>query len=349
VEPNAVVDRAIREPLASLMARMTLHVARPERIEEPGCAMDRLTVSLFGGFFVRRFGDLVPGFESAKVQELLGYILLNRHRPHLRETLAGLLWGDSTTSQSKKYLRQTLWQLQSAFETGVARGEHSVLLIHPEWVSLNPEAEVWFDVAIFERAYESARSIPSHALSTESVQQLRVAVELYRGDLLEGCYHDWCLFERERLLNAYLTMLDKLTGHCETTGDFEGGAEFSGRILRYDRAKEQTHRRLMRIAYLAGDRTGALRQYESCVTALEEELGIRPSSQTVALYELIRADRGMAPLLTEDKDVAPSQALRETAGRLRRLVSTLVEFESQLQDEIQVIEQTITHRGPGAS
>ena len=37
---------------------------------------------------------------------------------------------------------------------------------------------------------------------------------VYRGDLLEGCYQDWCLFERERLQNAYLAMLDKLMVRC---------------------------------------------------------------------------------------------------------------------------------------
>jgi hypothetical protein len=36
-------------------------------------------------------------------------------------------------------------------------------------------------------------------LNEAQAQLLKDAVNLYCGDLLEGWYQDWCLFERERL------------------------------------------------------------------------------------------------------------------------------------------------------
>jgi hypothetical protein len=66
-------------------------------------------------------------------------------------------------------------------------------------------------------------------------------------------------------------------------------------ILRVDRAHEQAHRRMMRLHALRGDRTAALRQYEQCVAALAEELGVQPTRRTLTLYDRIRADRLMAP------------------------------------------------------
>jgi len=39
---------------------------------------------------------------------------------------------------------------------------------------------------------------------------LQEAVRLSYADLLEGWYQDWCLYERERLQNIYLLILDKL-------------------------------------------------------------------------------------------------------------------------------------------
>jgi DNA-binding SARP family transcriptional activator len=43
----------------------------------------------------------------------------------------------------------------------------------------------------------------------------------------------------------------------------------------------------MRLHQLAGNRTGALRQFERCRTALDEELGVGPGRLTRSLYEEI--------------------------------------------------------------
>jgi DNA-binding SARP family transcriptional activator len=66
--------------------------------------------------------------------------------------------------------------------------------------------------------------------------------------------------------------------------------DYATRILKCDRACEVAHQRLMRIRYQAGDRAGALRQYERCASALKEELGVQPSEQTRQLYRQICGD-----------------------------------------------------------
>lgn len=72
--------------------------------------MSPISISLFGKLAVSRDGTLLTGFDAGKVQELFAYVLINRHCQHQREVLASLLWGEISTAQSKKYLRQTLWQ-----------------------------------------------------------------------------------------------------------------------------------------------------------------------------------------------------------------------------------------------
>src|SRR5437867_13371049 len=70
--------------------------------------MATLQVRLFGKFSLARDGQALSTLGPHKVQEVLAYLLLFRGRPHARETLAGVLWGDTTTAQSKKHLRQAL-------------------------------------------------------------------------------------------------------------------------------------------------------------------------------------------------------------------------------------------------
>src|SRR5437764_5932585 len=116
--------------------------------------MSRLSIQLFGKFCVRRNEQVLEDFDARKVQELFCYLLLHRDHSISRETLASLLWPDTTTVQSKKNPRQALWQLQSALGSQTEPIRDRVLLVEPEWVQLNLEADFWLDVGAFEKAYD---------------------------------------------------------------------------------------------------------------------------------------------------------------------------------------------------
>lgn len=304
--------------------------------------MSMLRVSLFGKFHAVCQAEPVGGFETRKVRELFAYFLLNRDHPHPRETVAATLWGEYSTTLSKKHLRQTLWQVNAALE-GAANGTgRSLLQVEPEWISLHSTFGLWLDVAVFEAAFDQAQNVAGDALTPEAVIGLQEAVELYRGDLLEGWYQDWCIYERERLQNLYLTMLDKLMLYCEASGAFELGFTYGSRILKYDRARERTHRRLMRLLYLAGDRTGALRQYERCVSTLAEELNVKPSRQTTELCEQIRSDHGPNGLVRVEAGAKRSPDLAgHVLGHLRQIQQKLASAEQDVQEDIQAIQEAI--------
>jgi DNA-binding SARP family transcriptional activator len=312
--------------------------------------MSILRVALFGKFRVQLGEQVVASLSVRKVQELFCYLLLYRDRPHPREALASLLWGDSSTAQSRKYLRQILWKLQASIDPPSEPINGRLLLLEPDWVQLNPDADLWLDVAVLEQAFALVQGVPGLELDAQRAQLLQAAACLYRGDLLEGWYQDWCLYERERLQSMYLAMLDKLIGYCEAHQDYEAGLGYGTRILRYDRARERTHRRLIRLHYLAGRRTAALRQYEHCVAALDEELGVRPAKRTVALYRQILADQldGSASAPAEAaaalEETTTTTTLLEVLGRLKQLRTVLTNAQRQVQQDIQAIELALKGR-----
>lgn len=309
--------------------------------------MSQLKINLLGKFSVRRDEEALDGLDGSKVQELFGYLLLNRNRSQPREALANALWGGSSTAQSKKYLRQALWHLQSALEAGCKTEQGRFLIVEPNWIKLSSSG-LWLDVEEFESAFALVQGKLGQSLDTEKAESLRLAVNLYRGDLLEGSYQDWFLHERERLQNIYLAMLDKLTGYCEISGEYEQGQDYAARILRYDAARERTHRRLIRLYYLAGDRSAALRQYARCVSVLKDELGVKPDVKTVALCERIRSDSLDAPqsMLSQAKHEAKGAeaALPEIIVRLKQLHTTLSEIQQQVQKEIKTVELALNRR-----
>jgi DNA-binding SARP family transcriptional activator len=272
---------------------------------------------------------------------LFCYLLLHRDRPHARETLAGTLWGNSPTAQAKKYLRQALWQLQAALDLPPAAPER-FLQVEVEWVQFHPVADLWLDVALFEQAYTRLHGVPGEQLDAGAAAAAQEAVALYQGDLLEGQYQDWCLYERERLQQMYLALLDKLIGHCVARQDYAAAQDYGGRVLRYDRAHERTHRHLMRLHYLAGDRAAALRQYERCRHALAEELGVAPAHSTTEIYEQIRADRLDRPAPPNVPATPPTgDPLPRLLARLQQMQTGLAELQQQVRQEIHLIEQAL--------
>jgi DNA-binding SARP family transcriptional activator len=302
-------------------------------------AIANLHIQLFGKLHISYNGQELKGFDSRKVQELLCYLLLNRNREHSREVLATLLWGENTSGQSKTYLRKSLWQLQSALESQTETSTGNLLLVEGNWIQLNVKADLWLDVAIFEQAFTPVMGIPGEKLDHDHAQSLRSAVELYRADLLEDCYQNWCLYERQRLQHIYLSMLDKLMGYSEANHEYEAGLRHGMHILQYDRAHEATYRRLMRLLYLAGDRTGALRQFEHCVTALKEELNVPPTERTIALYEQIRTNQ-LTDLNSLSTMTSGEPSLSEVLERLGQLQA----FLTDIQQDILVIERAINQQ-----
>lgn len=309
--------------------------------------MPAVCVRLFGKFCLQCGDRVSDGLDSRRVQELLCYLLLYRDRPHPRETLAGMLWTNASSTQSKTYLRKALWQLQTALARQDAPECSQMLIADAEWIQINPAAALWLDVDVLEKTFDRAKGVPGEEVDPQRANEMQAAVDLYRSDLLDGWYQDWCLYERERLQGVYLALLDKLMGYCEVHAEYEQGLMHGQQILRYDCAREQTHRRMMRLYCLSGDRTAALRQYERCVAVLSEELGVKPTPHTTALCEQIKANRLDAP----DPPAHGTRffsnsaaALMDAMSRLKTIQATLADLHDRVQQDIRAVEQAIADR-----
>jgi DNA-binding SARP family transcriptional activator len=302
-----------------------------------GGLMELLHASLFGKFRLRLGEEVLHGLGSQKAQELFCYLLLCRNRPHSREVLASLLWAEHTTSQSKSYLRKALWQLHSTLDPPAKRCGVRLLAIEHEWIQLDVHTGLWLDVAVLEEALAGVQGVPGKLLGVEEAKELKDAVELYEGDLLEGWYQEWCIYERERLQQTLLSALDKLMGYCEANHDYEAGLAYGMRILRFDRAREYTHRQLMRLRYAAGDRTGALHQYEQCAATLDEELGIEPGERTKMLYQQLKADR-LHQGSVETRSSRRGTVLQKALNHLKKLDAILMNVQEQVHREIAAVE-----------
>lgn len=299
--------------------------------------MHDLTVRLFGFVSIDQDSRPLPA-PPTKALELLCYLLIYRDRAHTRDGLAEVLWPEGDSTVSKRYLRQTLWKLNTTLRRGrlTGPGEGTALVVDRDRVHVDPGSS-WVDVGAFESARAATRDIPGHRLTEAQARLLESAVGLYRGDLMETSPYDWCGYERDRLRVTYLAMLEQLMDYCEACRLYARGIAFGQVILRHDLTRETTHRRLMRLHLGAGDRTSAMHQYEQCRAVMAGDLGVRPSSSTVSLYERIRDDR-VAVELAGPAPAAPAEAPpAATADALARLNVRL----DQIQASLAALQRTL--------
>jgi DNA-binding SARP family transcriptional activator len=296
--------------------------------------------------------QITLSLQPRRAAELLCYLLLYRNRLHEREKLATLLWPESDPVQSRRYLRQTLWELQAGMKhialDSTGQPYARLLDVEHDRMGINSHTGYWLDIAVFEEAYAVVENKPGRGLSPEQAERLRQAVQLYSGNLLEGWYQEWCILERDRLQNMYLAMLDKLLAYSETQYAYETGLTYGAEILRYDRAREQTHRQLMRLYCMAGNRTAALRQFDLCAAALHEELGVEPAPTTINLYQQIcNPQTDLSSLISDAGLGSTASAARQptdTLQQLEQIQTVLFNVQAQIAHILQNLKQGNLHR-----
>ncbi len=306
--------------------------------------MSSIKVSLFGKFNIAYGEKEMSIIRARKVQELLIYLLIFRNHPQPRESLSETLWADQPATISRKNLRQTLWHLRSTFKE-FKNSSSLELLIDEGWIHIRLPTDFWLDTAEFEQVFDLVNPKRARELNAEDFEAMQYAVNLYKGDLLEGWYQDWCIFERERFQMMHLMILDKLVQYSEIHHKYDVGLAYGWQILRHDQAYERAHRQMMRLYSLSGDRTQALHQYQRCVDALRDELGVEPSARTKRLYEHIRSDTLIRPLFAlegvNSKRGEAAPAFEDVLNRLEQFALTLRSMEVQVQQEIAALENLL--------
>ncbi|NOZ06225.1 MAG: AAA family ATPase [Chloroflexi bacterium] len=219
--------------------------------------------------------------------------MLHRERVVARQTLAFTLWPDVPEDVARANLRRHLHHLKRALPPAV--DGRPWLLTDAQTVRWNPRGDYWLDVAEFERLSANPATVAQ-------------AVELYKDDLLADQYDDWLFYHRERLRSLYFADLDHLIRHHRARRDYPTAIAYSTSLLAHDPLREDALRLLVALRYEAGDRAGALHEYDLFLTHLRAELGVDPMPETIALYEAILRNRALPGLTRTGKNAPPPAA-----------------------------------------
>ncbi|MCE9660348.1 MAG: AAA family ATPase [Burkholderiales bacterium] len=185
---------------------------------------------------------------------LLAWLALEGPTPRAR--LAELLWPESEPEARRNTLRQRLFHLKKACGELVCGGN-----------ALRLADGVGHDLVDSDGVLGELRFPDAPALD------------------------EWVRAQRGRRTGAARTALEAELRSLENAGELAAALPVAEALLQLEPLSEAAHRHLMRLHYLRGDRAAALLAFDRCERVLKDEIGTRPSTETLALLQTIEQAR----------------------------------------------------------
>jgi DNA-binding SARP family transcriptional activator len=206
------------------------------------------------------------------------------HEPVASADIADDLWGPEWPAAWQvalrslvSKLRATLGGVDAADAMTSANGTYAFVLPAGAWLDLEAAGEA------IHRA-EAALATGDH---TRAAAAALVARSIASRPLMAGEEGDWLDLVRSRLAEVRLRALECLGEVWITRGDPALAARDAAEAIRVDPFRESAHRLLIRAHIAADDRGAAAHAYEACRRVLGEELGVEPSTETLALARAV--------------------------------------------------------------
>lgn len=290
---------------------------------------------------------------------LLAYLALNPAKAHRREELAALFYTDSTEKQASQNLRQTLKRLRQTIKDD--DDPRIYLLGTIQSLQFNAGSPYWLDVNEFQALIASTQQHRHRRLEAcrDCMAQLAQAVELYRGDLLEGIGRrddsplvDWLETTRHNLQRQAVNALHALARHYLARRQFAQTEQCTTRLLHLDALDEEALRLQMHTLVLRGERNQALKRYGQFRHKLQAELDLEPAPETVKMARSIQAgDTPQLKLLQFQRSDRLLTYQKVSASALPNILVPFVGRETELQQIARYLAsqdcRLITLIGPG--
>lgn len=256
--------------------------------------MQTLRIYLLGNVELFLGSNRLGGFATRKSKTLFAYLALGRGKMFSRELLADVFWGDLPEARARRALSTDLWRIGNLLKEAGADPDR-YLICDSDTVGFNIASPHWLDVERFESATAQIDHLDPSEAGPQLIDEIENAVSLYRGDLLEGVYDDWCLIQRDVLQARHLGALELLMRHNMVCSHWANALEIGQKILSFDPFMEHIQRTVMRCHFSLGNRPAAMKQYATCAKLLRQELNVEPMAETREILETIIA----APTISE--------------------------------------------------
>ncbi len=241
----------------------------------------KLVVKCFGNMEVKDSSGQTVRFTSSKSSELMAYLILKKGRLVSKWSIMEDIFPGMAPQNAETYLNTTVYKLRKALEP---HGMRNAVISTEESYKIDL-ADIWVDVIDFENRLETAADFNDINLE----EYLKIE-RLYTGDLFGERDYDWCMSEKERMLEVYLCFARKLGFYLLNNQQLLSALQIAKKIVGMNELDEENNILLMQIYATQRNIELLERQYRRYEKALRNELGIVPDKKVVNLYTSLRND-----------------------------------------------------------
>jgi ATP/maltotriose-dependent transcriptional regulator MalT/two-component SAPR family response regulator len=216
-------------------------------------------------------------WQTQTAKELF-YLLLAHPDGLTKEQIGEILWPDSSPAELKLRFKNTVYRVRHAV------GKDSIIL-KENYYYFNYDLDYEYDVDQFLREMSNAQQADT---TEKKIQAYRSAAKHFKSPYLPDVESTWVTLERERLSQIFQDGVLKLAEMLYEVASYDECLVYCQKALAENLCSEEAHRLAMKTYAALGDQASLLRQYDQCVSALEEELSIEPSPQTKNLFVTLR-------------------------------------------------------------
>jgi DNA-binding SARP family transcriptional activator len=248
-----------------------------------------LNVTLLGGASFSVDGAVIKSDLGPAGRLLACYLFEFMGRPHRRERLADLFWGEMEPDKSRSAMNTAVWRIRKMLDLG-GGGNGRRLVTIGEDVLLEPSNSVQVDTEALQALSKRALGKPQGTnLTVADEGEIGRAIDSYGGPFLDGDDGDWVLQERERLHGIFVRSTLELMRCAARRGEHERALEYGQKIIETDPLRESVQRDVMLLLVLSGQQAKALVAYQKLRSVLKADLGIEPMPDTKRLHQEIES------------------------------------------------------------
>lgn len=194
---------------------------------------------------------------------------------HRKDMLVAMFWPELDQQRARAALRNALYFLRSCLGANVLRTRGD------EVVGLDSD-ELWCDLDSFDVAVR--------------IRDQATALQLYRGDVLEGVFvagaqpfEEWLDAQRVRRRAEAQQAATQAARRHAAAGRLDEALQWGRRAVGLAPLNEDAVRTVVALRYLAGDRAGAMEEFNRFESLLRDEHDVPPAPETQRLIDAVRA------------------------------------------------------------
>jgi DNA-binding SARP family transcriptional activator len=283
-----------------------------------------IRIYLLGKFEIREASNVITNKDWKRRKAALLMQRLAYEGSLLKDQAIEFLWPETEITSGSNNLYRVIYSIRKTIDSFLGE-ETAEKIFSFENGILNLNDEIWVD----SKEFETLCSLQPDVSPQERISRHTRALNLYEGDLLpDERYEEWTLIPREELMRLHREVRISLAKDYFERKDFTVGIGILMPLIARDAADETVHQELMRAYALSGRRHDALRQYQSCVDNLENELDISPALETKDLYnQIIRGELVSKPENHKAIHLNPPEPLKFKLEQSDLLVGRQPELE----------------------